>query len=121
MRFTYLRICPESEHKLLDNDEVKVTADWHQPRPGANLRQLQLKGIDFKQWEFNCQDCSKPMYNGYMVHNSLWFEAMGSGGGIMCMFCFENKLGRSLTLDDLTKAPINDPYRKGFEMAGGSL
>lgn len=102
---------------MLEAGEVHVLRDWFEPRPGAHLRTLLLKGIEFQQWQLNCQVCCKPHYNGYMVLDPLWLDVMGKeGGGIICMSCFENKLGRPLTLEDMTDAPINDPFRKGHQM-----
>lgn len=37
-------------------------------------------------------------------------------GGYLCLACAEKRLGRLLTIDDFTKAPINEPIRFGYRM-----
>jgi hypothetical protein len=46
----------------------------------------------------------------YKVHDAVWAEVgMVSNGGMLCVGCIEQRLGRRLTPDDFTDAPINDP------------
>jgi hypothetical protein len=61
-----------------------------------------------------CKECGC-LDSGYMVKSELW-EANFPGRGIVCMDCFEKKLGRSLTIDDLTDAPINYSLFQGYRM-----
>ncbi len=42
-----------------------------------------------------------------MVHDEAW-AAAGLGDGFICVGCLERRLGRELTQDDFTTAPIND-------------
>ena len=48
----------------------------------------------------------------YMVHDDVWAAAgMRPNGGWLCVPCLQTRLGRPLSGDDLTAAPINDPDR----------
>ena len=59
---------------------------------------------------FNCFDCDvdirKNKKDFYMVHDHLWNE-FGLGKKYLCWNCFENRLGRSFTIDDFTDAFCN--------------
>jgi hypothetical protein len=46
----------------------------------------------------------------YMVTDEVWPEAdcgLESGWGMVCIGCLEERLGRELTAEDFTGAPIN--------------
>lgn len=66
--------------------------------------------------EFNCIDCGfNTMTEYYMVHNALWAEAgMKPDGGMLCIGCLEDRLGRTLTMNDFTDAPVNHGYAEGY-------
>jgi hypothetical protein len=50
------------------------------------------------------------MRKEYMVYDRVWTAAgMPPRLGFLCIACLELRLGRELTVDDLTTAPINDP------------
>lgn len=53
---------------------------------------------------------------GYMVHDELW-AAHGNGKGILCVGCFEARLGRSLEIGDLKPVPLNAGLVHGYGMA----
>lgn len=58
----------------------------------------------------------------FMVKPSLYDEVMQGASGKICWTCFEAKLGRALTLDDLSVTDANFPYFQGALMAlRGSL
>ncbi|WP_246763828.1 hypothetical protein [Rhizobium bangladeshense] len=61
--------------------------------------------------EFECVDCSVNTGDTceyYMVHDELW-EGVGMTphGGMLCIGCLEDRLGRMLTSRDFTDAPVN--------------
>lgn len=58
---------------------------------------------------FSCQDCGLDTMddNYYMVHDSLWRKAHPKLHGMLCLPCLQRRVGRRLTLDDFTPAPIN--------------
>lgn len=72
---------------------------------------------------FHCIDC-----NGhaemYMIHDELWnsalpdwYEMKRVTGHIYCCFsCLEKRIGRELTKEDFTNAPINDPIHFGIKL-----
>ena len=56
---------------------------------------------------FRCLDCSMMTENEYyMVHDEIWHSVAGEG--MLCIGCLENRLGRRLSKDDFTDAPVND-------------
>lgn len=53
-----------------------------------------------------CLDCNLPHFE-YMVNNDLW-SSMGLGPrDRVCLPCFEVRLGREITYEDITLAPVN--------------
>lgn len=79
------------------------------PRLAANPFFL-IKAIAAVTGEvYNCIDCgTESRMEYYMVHDALWFEAVGWGdAGHVCIGCFEKRLGRKLVKEDFTEAPIN--------------
>jgi len=69
-----------------------------------------------------CSDCglgTNTAGEWYMVHKHVWEQAWAGrrkswhgkipGQEILCIGCLEERLGRSLTRQDFTDAPINDP------------
>jgi len=54
-----------------------------------------------------CHDCESEDFQYYSVKNELW-EQYGFGLGLLCLPCFEKRLGRKLTKDDFIDCPLND-------------
>lgn len=50
----------------------------------------------------------------YMVHDKIWAEAGFKKDQIACITCLEEKLGRSLVLEDFTNAFCNAMVRWAF-------
>lgn len=50
----------------------------------------------------------KGRWEHYMVTDTVW-SAAGMQDGFLCIGCLEQRLGRILTPEDFTSAPINDP------------
>jgi len=72
-------------------------------------------GMDQKP-QHHCQDCNKDTHvdskDFYMVKDRLW-KAHGVGLGMLCMKCFEDRLGRKLQAEDLSRCNLNlygNPY-----------
>ena len=62
---------------------------------------------------FECMDCGMcTNCNGeyYMVHDEIWYSAITAmdQGHMLCIGCLEQRLGKLLTKDDFTGAPVND-------------
>jgi hypothetical protein len=70
--------------------------------------------------DLRCHDCQVEVTArnaGYMVYDSVWAAAgmpttRNPPSGFLCVACLERRLGRELTIDDLTLALINDPRPK---------
>jgi hypothetical protein len=45
----------------------------------------------------------------YMVHDTVWGAAAELGDAFLCIVCLERRLGRTLTPQDFTDAPVNAP------------
>lgn len=58
-----------------------------------------------------CLDCRVDTFDAgemYMVHDELWERVVGDKrAGMLCVGCFEARLGRYLTPADFTDAPLN--------------
>jgi len=49
-------------------------------------------GLVLQEHDAFCTDCQEPWPSMFMVHNSLWAQ-YGSGHGVLCLRCFEKRLG----------------------------
>lgn len=61
-----------------------------------------------KKWK--CLDCKQDtgkIGEHYFVHTTLWLSIVGSISGMLCISCFETRLGRQLVKSDFTDAYIN--------------
>lgn len=45
----------------------------------------------------------------YFVHTLLWIEVVGTKLGMLCVGCFEKRLGRKLNKYDFPDVTVNDP------------
>lgn len=63
---------------------------------------------------FTCVDCrndTAAMHEYYMVHDAIWAQVgMQPHGGMLCIGCLEDRLGRMLTNLDFTAAPVNSGF-----------
>jgi hypothetical protein len=50
-----------------------------------------------------CKICCKKHTILYVAKNELWYPRFGFRGGIICIECFRNRLGRDLTTEDFSK------------------
>jgi hypothetical protein len=53
-----------------------------------------------------CSDCLSTWPEFYMVRDDLW-KAHGNDEGLLCMRCFEKRMGRKVVKADLNDAPLN--------------
>lgn len=60
---------------------------------------------------FDCKDCgvdTDSICEYYMVKDSLWKKAVKKDTEIiLCIGCLEDRIGRELTPEDFTEAPVN--------------
>ena len=59
-----------------------------------------------------CPEC-KGKVIVYMVHDHVWEEG-GAGNEIICLDCFERRIGRQIAWYDLTEAVCNRWIRRGM-------
>jgi hypothetical protein len=69
---------------------------------------------------FICVDChldTSPvgLDEYYMVHDEVWAQSgMGGNDGMLCLFCLEARLGRTLEWTDFTDIPMNDIFVEAY-------
>jgi hypothetical protein len=57
----------------------------------------------------DCRVCTIRLGEDYMVYYDVWQQAgMSTEGGMLCIGCLENRLGRRLTACDFTDAQVNN-------------
>lgn len=56
---------------------------------------------------YACVDCGKTRHPMFMVHDALWAKARYHKDDIACRRCFEFRIGRKITCDDLTLCGLN--------------
>ena len=60
---------------------------------------------------FICLDCQVDTTSEYyVVKKALWAKANPNIKGMLCIDCLEQRLGRILTKQDLTKALLNSMF-----------
>lgn len=105
--------------KLMSKGDYDVE-DWRIIRPGVRSRKIRVRGIDaiFRDTEYFCQDCRKDHFIAmhFMVKDDLW-NTHCPDNGIICWKCFEARMGRPITLEDLTRCPVNEPFFVGARLA----
>jgi len=77
-------------------------------RPGVSTKTIKLEcGSTITSHHHKCQDCSTENHNDrkFMVHDKLWNEIGLTG--LICIKCFELRLGRELNPNDLTDCLYN--------------
>lgn len=80
-------------------------------RPGRFLTSTTQRSVCL------CQDCFSQRDIWFVVHDSLWSDVVPEDG-IICMSCFERRMGRPLRpLDLRTDATMNHPILAGWRMA----
>lgn len=63
---------------------------------------------------WTCIDCAQStriLGEYYMVHNAVWQAANPPPIGMLCIGCLEARIGRPLTAEDFTDAPLNQDPR----------
>ena len=51
---------------------------------------------------FTCADCGEKDYKMYMVNDDIW-KKYGNDKFTLCRDCFEKRIGRKLTKDDISQ------------------
>lgn len=76
---------------------------WAYHNPILNLR------------PFLCGDCGGDPVPMFVVHDELWFS-VAKRKELLCVGCFEKRLGRRLLGSDLKECGITRELRLGFEI-----
>jgi hypothetical protein len=75
------------------------------PRPGVDTKTVEYQGFTLMSTRYFCQDCLKPSPDLFMVLDWLW-RHLGLNG-IICLDCFEKRLGRPLVAQDFKDPKFN--------------
>ena len=62
-----------------------------------------------------CEVCFTWKNTFYMVKKPIW-EKHSMGHSILCLECFQEMIGRKLTIDDFPDLPINDSLHYGYKL-----
>lgn len=80
-------------------------------------RSQELNATELPKPCMPCLHCGA-VTEAYMVENEVWHEVHESKRGLICLPCFEEKLGRNVQITDFTNAVVNQvvlfAYRMGF-------
>lgn len=101
---------------------------WVEVRPGVHRRGPLMvdsaHGVHrITAWDFGCMDC-REKHDVFMVRDAL-FRSVCPDGGAICRPCFEQRIGRPLTADDLKRAadgghiPANRLHHRDLTEGGG--
>lgn len=78
------------------------------PRRTARYSRAKTKPLYKPHWD--CLDCRNDTLlknEYYMVHNTLWAEANPQDSGMLCIECFEKRIGRRLNGADFIECKTN--------------
>lgn len=65
----------------------------------------------FVQFCLDCRRDVKALNELYMVFDSVWYEVNETHKGMLCVGCFETRLGRKLVPGDFTHCPLNTDFK----------
>lgn len=106
---SHLSLNRSNVQDLLSKNAIKI-GSWKQFESGRGTRKIVIEGRDFYQYRAMCKFC-KGHDNGYMVTKQVWSQVMTTYSGVVCLSCFQERLGRNLELEDFTEFPINTQIR----------
>lgn len=61
-----------------------------------------------------CLECHKHPVDGYMVKDNIWTRFYDEFSGWVCSRCFQDKLGRPLTKEDLIDCLMSRGFLDGL-------
>lgn len=82
------------------------TVNVRHRKNGHDVFTIEFPDVILTKHKFYCQVCEKTPHKIYMVKDDLWEQS--ELDGFICHKCFESRLGRKLTIDDLLDVPVND-------------
>jgi len=133
-------LCHAVEVGPCDGDPLTPTerrVGWYEPAPEAeaelppsaraHIAQLRspLRAVfdlgystwaDFLRYRV-CAECQAPCHESYMVRDEVWAAVGMPQEGVLHVACLERRLGRALTPEDLTAAPVNEMARRLVQTA----
>ena len=59
--------------------------------------------------EYKCEDCSGDI-DCPMIHDETW-DSKATQETLLCLSCFETRLGRAISLEDLRPCPWTDSIK----------
>lgn len=88
-----------------------ISAHHECPDCGAKHAPAEISD-NYRKHCVSCLDCDEICVDDYFLLNDVW-ESLGLSrhDGRLHLECVERRLGRLLTLDDFSEAPINNAIR----------
>jgi len=88
-----------------DIDKIKSLIDklnFFKKDSDTNIDNTSPDVLRSEKDRFTCTDCGEYDYNMYMVNDDLW-NTYGNDKLTLCKSCFEKRMGRELTKDDVSQ------------------
>jgi hypothetical protein len=68
------------------------------------------------RWPKGCRDCGESDTEFFMANQDVWVKANSTAHGVLCVSCFEKRLGRPLRDSDIPGG-ITDEYDEGMTVS----
>ena len=75
-------------------------------KPGVLVKEFVHAGNKYRFARWVCCDCRGDHPEGFMATKETW-AASGMTTGVICLDCFEKRLGRVVTREDFANVPMN--------------
>lgn len=99
-----VRLVAEAPAEMAD---LFKDARWEKVSPGHRVRAVYHKGIRLEQHLYFCRDCRRKNPVSFMVNDALWAAAGLKKAGVICVECFEKRIGRRIKSADLRVCKMN--------------
>jgi hypothetical protein len=107
---------------LFEPNEQRLETEARIAVIDEKLRKMQKRSQELNASELAtpCRPCLHcgSVTEAYMLENEVWHEVHESKRGLICLPCFEEKLGRNVRITDFTNAVVNQvvlfAYRMGL-------
>lgn len=109
---TYARQALATVREKVERHREERLADDREIHPGV----FQRKDTQGHKPDYlACMDCRQADPMMFWVEDDVW-QAAGLSRGIICLPCFETRLGRKLVIQDFKPVPMNDAIFTGYLM-----
>lgn len=122
LRQLKLNIKASTDSYLFEPNEQRLEIEARIAVIDEKLHTIQKRSQELNATELAtpCRPCLHcgAVTEAYMVENAVWHEVHESKRGLICLPCFEEKLGRNVQITDFSNAVVNQvvlfAYRMGL-------